>query len=57
MKSISKGMKPEYEKSTKARFLAEYKRHIEQMIQTINRAPIYLEIYHWIILSDKIGFI
>ena len=37
-------MKPEYEKSTKARFLAEYRRHIEQMIQTINRAPIYSEI-------------
>ena len=34
-------MKPEYAKSTKARFLAEFKRHIEQMIQTINRAPIY----------------
>ena len=34
-------MKPEYAKSTIARFLAEFKRHIEQMIQTINRAPIY----------------
>ena len=45
-------MKLEYEKSTKARFLAEYKRHIEQMIQTINRAPIYSEIYHWKDISN-----
>ena len=34
-------MKPENAKSTKARFLAEFKRHIEQMIQTINCALIY----------------
>ena len=53
MKSISKGMKPKYAKSTKARFLAEFERHIEQMIQTINCAPIYSKIYHWKDISIK----
>ena len=40
-------MKLEDEKSTKDRFLAEYKRHIEQMIQTINCAPIYSRKLLW----------
>ena len=40
MKSIPKRMKTRDAKSIKVRFLAEIKRHIEQLFQIVNYAPI-----------------